>query len=64
MSILDKLNYENGRIFEAKVSEDKKQIEFLEACDLHFSVNLTRDELAQLIDEFIILHDGMERTES
>jgi len=48
-SILDKL--ESERIFEVKLSEDKKNLEFTEACDRCFGVDINRTEAIRLITE-------------
>lgn len=62
MSILDRLNDE--KVFRIELSEDKKTASILEACDQWFGVDLSKQELGQLISELSkILNEMSEQAE-
>lgn len=56
ITMLELMNYENGRIFDLVKTETG--FEITEACDQYFSVDLTADELKQLGQELIALADA------
>lgn len=56
LNILDKV----GRVFVTSLSYDKKHINFMEACDYWYDVDLDRNELDQLIHELTKLRKQME----
>jgi len=59
-SILEKLSYEEGRILDLEISEDKSYVELSEACDSFFSVKLDKSSFGELIDELKVIHSQME----
>jgi len=59
MSILEKLGYDEGRIINVTLSEDKKTVELEEACDEFFYVDLNKDDFAKFIDELKAIHSQM-----
>jgi len=60
VSILERLNYYNGRVLELDVSVDKKTVNLMEQCDQYFSVDLTKEEFGKLIKELNQIYDSME----
>lgn len=59
MSVLHKLSYESGRIFDVELTRDKKRLRFTEACDLYYDCDLSKEEVIELAGEFIKLADQM-----
>jgi hypothetical protein len=57
MEILRKLS--DKRVVYFDLNEEKTQMNATEGCDLHFSVNLTKQEVKQLIDELTTLYETM-----
>lgn len=58
-SILEKLDYNNGRIVKFKLKDDKSTIRLKEQCDGHFAVSLNKQEFGQMIQELTELHEQM-----
>ena len=50
------------RVFGIHLSNDKKEITFWEECDNYFEVNLNKEQLKELIDEFKIIYESMENS--
>ncbi len=57
MTILEKLSDERVVYFE--LNEEKTQMNVMEGCDLWFSVDLTKQEVKQLIEELTALYGMM-----
>lgn len=58
VNLLDHINDEdNGRIFKAKLSDDKHRLRLYEGCDHYFFVDLTKNQVLELIRKFNDLAD-------
>ena len=57
-SILERLNFENARIFDIKKVDGG--FELTEGCDMYFDILLTANELRRLGNELIAIADGSE----
>ena len=57
MTILEKLSDERVVYFE--LNDDKTQMNVMEGCDLWFSIDLSKSEVKQLIDELTALYRTM-----
>jgi len=57
MTILEKLSDERVVYFE--LNEEKTQMNVMEGCDLWFSVDFTKQEVKQLIEELTALYETM-----
>jgi len=56
----DILEYIKGdRVFYIELSDDKTTVEITENCDQYFSVNLTKKQFGELIDELNAIKDMM-----
>lgn len=64
MSILEKLASYDGRVVDFTLSADCRTVKVEECCDNYFSVDLTRNELGQMIAELQALHVQMADSES
>ena len=56
MSILKKIGESPNRIFE--IEETENGFRLTEACDYHYDIELTPEELQQLVDELQAIVDG------
>ena len=59
MSIIERLNYENSRVVNIELMDDKRTVEFEEGCDMYFTLNLDKQEVAEFIKEMQDLHSQM-----
>lgn len=50
------------RIFDIELSQDKTMLEIMESCDNYFSVDLTKQQVLELIADFQDLADEMINT--
>ena len=57
--MLEILGYKGSRIFEAELSDDKRKLRLTEMCDMHFEVDLTRDQVYELIQDLWALWGEM-----
>ena len=57
MDILGKLS--DGRVVSFEINETKTLIRATEMCDLYFSIDLSKSEVKQLIEELATIHDSM-----
>lgn len=55
--ILNKIS--DNAVFDVELSEDKVLLNFCEACDYHFEINLNKKEVVQLIAELQTIADKM-----
>ena len=58
MSIIGKLL--DAEVISIDLNINLKTIEFMEACDYYYKVNLNRSEVSQLIAELTALHKQMD----
>ena len=51
--------FEGHRIFDVELNKDKKKINFTEACDSYYSVDLSKQEFIELIKDLQLIADEM-----
>lgn len=57
--MIEKLGWKGCQIFTAELSEDKTQLRLTEACDGYFDVDLTKEEVIELANDFLKLAEQM-----
>ena len=60
MPILEQLDWQNGRVINITLGDDKRTVLLEEACDMYFQQILNKQEFGQLIAELQGLHGQME----
>jgi len=60
--MIKKLGYENTRIFDTELSDDKTMLIFTEACDMCFQTELTKAEVIELANDLMAIAHKMEQT--
>ena len=57
--MIEKLGFRGERIFETRLSEDKKLLKIREACDFYFETDLTKKQVTELANDFYLLAESM-----
>ena len=57
--MIETLGYEGNRVFEYELSKDKLKLKLVEACDSHFTAELTKSEVIELAQDFLKIAEGM-----
>jgi len=57
--MIEQLGWEGHQIFTAYLSEDKTRLGLTEACDGYFGVELTKEEVIELANDFLQLAEQM-----
>lgn len=57
--MIEKLGWKGYQIFTAELSEDKTRLKLTEACDGYFDVDLTKEEVIELANDFLKLAEQM-----
>ena len=61
--MIDKLGWDGAHIFETELSEDKKFLILTEACDMYFQTKLTKSQVIELANDFMLLAEAMSNEE-
>ena len=57
--MIEKLGYDEERIFEVELSKDRASLEITEACDFYYSAKLTKQQVIELAQDFLALAEQM-----
>ena len=60
MSLLNRLDSNNGRVLDVCVSGDNRSVELIDGCDCYYGVTLHKKEFGDFIAELKEIHKGME----
>lgn len=57
--MIEQLGCDGKRIFDYKLSKDKRSLILTEACDLYFDVELTKEQVIELANDLIDIANTM-----
>ena len=60
MSLLNRLDSNNGRVLDVCASSDNRSVELIDGCDCYYGVTLHKKEFGDFITELKEIHKGME----